>query len=168
MAHTYFTGQTPKVGDHIEIHDTSGLDYYSQVKKDKVGTVYVVSEVINNNVKIRRKGENFNLSTYKPARFRLVYRSDEAVEKVNSVLIVDGVYTVVARTFEHKVNEVLESLLMKNPTQTYHVFGYRTTAKIKKPEITFTNLMGEGRVDPVVLPDRILPQTEQPKLFSKK
>lgn len=166
MSNTYASGQYPALGDIIKCVNFSGLVYYSPLKRNGNGyeTKYEVLEVINDLVKVAKKGDKNALFSYKPGRFELVSRADASAEKipvVSEVVILDESYSLVARTTNDKVRSVLENLLAKNVTKTYHVFKYSASAKTKKPEVIFV----EMNAQPEVKSPQII---NNPALFSKK
>lgn len=167
MSNAYASGQYPAIGDIIKCVNFSGLAYYSPLKKNgnRYETKYEVLEVVNNLVKVAKKGDKNALFSYKPGRFELVSRADATSEKipvVSEVVILDENYSLVARTTNDQVRSVLENLLAKNVTKTYHVFKYSASAKPKKSEVIFVDMNTQPEVKSPQAIDN------KPALFSKK
>ena len=130
----YINGETPKVGDVVELVDNNSNDYYMSTINVTIAVKQTVKDVQSSSSGANIKLEGYS-NWYRANRFELVSREDgyakkeEVVELPNAFLIVNETAGVVEKRVAttDQLEKALFELFQKRPTAKYLVYGYYHT-----------------------------------------
>ena len=152
---SYASGQEPRVGDIVKVSPKNKFNYYSEFKKAGLSTFRVVEVYVGPKstlVKLKVVDDKHtNKSRYTSyydgfcSAYNFVLAQSAGVKPNDGKKVSHPKYMIVDAQSNNRglawdkteLDKKLSNLLISNPTQKYHVFGYVSTAKTEQPKIEY-------------------------------